>query len=164
MICWWLNTSGEDNKPGTVSRSLRQGMDGNSIISQLTGAKVLRMNQAYSQAVSHGDTVVQCAVNFTFKRPFSHEPVIKPNQTMCNAHSLFPPPEWFSFVCMLFTFAALVEYGLVLAILRPSTKRERECARRGGGNPRPSSVTVAPSSSTADKSTEQVENDDGKEN
>ncbi len=77
---------------------------------------------------------------------------------------MFSPSEWFSFVCMLFTFAALVEYGLVLAILRPSTKRERECARRGGGNPRPSSVTVAPSSSTADKSTEQVENDDGKEN
>ncbi len=76
---------------------------------------------------------------------------------------MFSPSEWFSFVCMLFTFAALVEYGLVLAILRPSTKRERECARRGG-NPRPSSVKVAPSSSTADKSTEQVENDDGKEN
>ncbi len=27
--------------------------------------------------------------------------------------------EWFSFLCMLFTFTGLVEYGIVLGILRP---------------------------------------------
>ena len=41
----------EEKKPGTVSRSLRQVT---YIISQLTGAKVSRMSQAYSQAIRHG--------------------------------------------------------------------------------------------------------------
>ena len=34
MICLWSKTSGEEKKPGAVSRSARQCMDGNSFISQ----------------------------------------------------------------------------------------------------------------------------------
>ncbi len=67
---------GKKKKPGAVSRSPRQHMDGNSFISQLTGAKVSRM----SHAVIHVD-IIECAVNCTFKRSFSHEPVPKQNRT-----------------------------------------------------------------------------------
>ncbi len=35
---------------GAVSRSIRQCMDSNNIISQLTGAKFSRMSQAYMQS------------------------------------------------------------------------------------------------------------------
>ena len=60
-ICWWSKTSGE---AGAVSRSPRQRMDGYSSISQLTGAKVSRMGQAYSQAVSHGDSPMSSELYF----------------------------------------------------------------------------------------------------
>ena len=50
--------SGEEKKPGAVSKSPKQRMDNNNIISQLTGAKVSRMSQVYSQAVSHGGSLM----------------------------------------------------------------------------------------------------------
>ena len=34
MICWWPRTSGEKKKPGKVSRSCMQCMDGNTFSSQ----------------------------------------------------------------------------------------------------------------------------------
>ncbi len=33
--CWWFKTSGEEKKPGALSRSPKQRMDDNSFISQL---------------------------------------------------------------------------------------------------------------------------------
>ncbi len=41
------------------------------------GDKVSTKSQAYSQAVSHGESAVYC----TFKSSFSHGLVLKPNQT-----------------------------------------------------------------------------------
>ncbi len=32
MICWWSKNSGEEKKPGAVSRSLKQRMDSNNIV------------------------------------------------------------------------------------------------------------------------------------
>ena len=65
-------------KPGTVSRSLRQHIDGNSIIFQQTGAKVSTRSEAYTVKLSVME-IGQCEVNCTFQCSFSHEPVIKPN-------------------------------------------------------------------------------------
>ena len=43
--------------------------------------------------------------------------------TMVQVMYLFPDYiEWYSFICMLFTFASLVEYGFILAILKPKEK------------------------------------------
>ena len=53
-----------------VSRSLCQRMDDNSFISQLKGAKVSKMSQAYSHAVSH--RYVHIVQDCTFKRSLSH--------------------------------------------------------------------------------------------
>ncbi len=65
-ICWWSkDLLGEEKKPGMVSRSLRQPMDGHNIIFQLTRAKVSRMSQAYTVM-----EMVRRAVNCTFKRSF----------------------------------------------------------------------------------------------
>ncbi len=51
-IFWWSKTSGEER-----SQKQCQGhLDGNSLISQPTDAKVSRTSQAYSHAVSHEDS------------------------------------------------------------------------------------------------------------
>ena len=62
----------------SVSGSPRQHMDGNSFISQLTGAK----SQGWAKPTVKLTVmeIVRCAVNCTFKRFFSHEPVLKPSQ------------------------------------------------------------------------------------
>ncbi len=60
-----------------------------SIISQLEGAKVSRMSQAYGTVKLSVMEIVQFAVNCTFKCSFSHEPVvIKPNQTSSCCRSI----------------------------------------------------------------------------
>ncbi len=73
-------TSGKEKKPEAKSGSLRHCMDGNNNISQLkTLGGVKPTVKLVKLSVRE---IVQCAVNCTFKRSFSCEPVLQ--QTKAN--------------------------------------------------------------------------------
>ena len=56
LIRWWPKTSGEEKKPGTLEPGKgplgNERMDGNSIISQLTGAKVSRTEKCATRKLA----------------------------------------------------------------------------------------------------------------
>ncbi len=76
-ICWWPTTPGKKKKPGTLSRSHRQRMDGITFISQ---QQALKSQLGVKLSAIE---LVRCTVFCVFNRSCSHGPVIKPkpNQT-----------------------------------------------------------------------------------
>ncbi len=85
--CWWPRTSGEKNKPGKMSKSCRQRMDDIPFIfqQQALNSQLGVMHTVKLSAMEK----VRCSVYCTFKRSWSHGPVIKPNQTIL--YPIFPP-------------------------------------------------------------------------
>ncbi len=76
MIFWWPRTSGAKKRPGKVSRSCMQHMDGNTFISQ---QQALKSQQRVKATVKlSAMEKVRRVVYRTFKCSFSHGPVLKP--------------------------------------------------------------------------------------